>query len=363
LNADLHLAVLINLWAVARAFDEFKPPDQWDGEVTQLLEVCPHPLLHAAAWHFIAGRSHSDLSKAATAWVQSITFARAASASPPLGADFGVLADHDFRLGYSLWGYADRLMEFGQFAQALPLLKESQAIFQARGSRYELINCLGTLGRMALVQGDVAQAHPLLDVAVALATEFNYHEMLGHLQAFLGLATLYWGDIAEARRILRENHIFSTELKDKGLLARNTIYLAETYLTGGLVDEAEQWLGQSYAYFSSPRRIRIDQVERLLVAARLAAAKQQYRRAATLFGLAEQISSHLAYRVAGPRRLAVDKALAMVREALDPNGFAEAFTTGQQMSLDEAYATILAPPDGAGNMSHNASFMAQPPAP
>jgi tetratricopeptide (TPR) repeat protein len=314
----------------------------------QLLESGPHPLLQAAAWQFIGGSSQRNLPKAATAFERSIALARAAYQSPPLSAAFGMLADRDFRLGYSLWLYADRLNEYGQFAQALPLLREGIAIFQARGTRYETINGLGTLGRMALLQGDLAQAHERLSEAVTLAKEFNYQEMLAHLQGFLGQASLYQGDIAEARRILRENHILCTDLKDKGLVARNAIYLADTYLSEGLVDEADHWLRQSLAFFADPRRIRIDQLERLLVAARLAAAQQQYRRAATLFGLAEQISSRLQYVLAGPLRAQVDAALAMVRAALAPALFAEAFAAGQQLLFDEAYATILAPSQVVG---------------
>lgn len=345
LEANLRLAVLLNLWAVKRVLVEFQPFDRWEDEVMQLLDLCPHPLMHAAAWGLTGGHSHNNLSKAATAWERAIAFARAASESPPLGAEFGVLADRDYRLGNALWSYADRLIEFGKFTQALPMLGESQAIFQARGSRYELIYSLGALGRMALLQGDLAQGHKLLFEAVAISTVFNYQEMVGYLRAFLGLATLYHGSISEARCILSENHDFCIALKekDKGLMARNSIYLAETALSEGLLDETEQWLMQSFAYFSSPRRIRIDQMERLVVAARLAAAQEDYLRAATLFGLVEQIGSYLDYVVTGPRRLAMDTALATVQAALDVDLFAKAFTTGQQLSLDEAYATILAP--------------------
>ena len=291
LEPDLHLAILVNLYAVARSLEEFQPVERWEGEVRQLLDLCSHPLLPAAALTFIAGNSYNNLSKATMAWERSIALARSASEAPPLSAAFGILADRDFRLGFSLWAYADRLVEYGQFTQVMPLLRESLAIFQARGSRYEISNCLGTLGRMALLQGDLAQAHQRLYEAVAIATEFNYHEMLGWLQAFLGLATLYHGTISDARRILIENHTFCTDLKDKGLVARNSIYLAETFLSEGLVDEAEQWLGQSSVYYADPHRIRIDQVERLLVAASLAAAQQCYRRAATLFGLVHHFDS------------------------------------------------------------------------
>jgi hypothetical protein len=129
--------------------------------------------------------------------------------------------------------------------------------------------------------------------------------------------------------------------KDKFFLAQVCTYLAEVDLWEGEVEQAEHWLVQSLDHQAEPYRITIFQVTRLFVAARLAAAQQQYRRAATLFGLADQISSHLAYVVAGPRRLAVDTALATVQAALDPAVFAKAFATGQQLSLEEAFATML----------------------
>jgi len=53
--------------------------------------------------------------------------------------------------------------------------------------------------------------------------------------------------------------------------------------------------------------------------------------------------SQVHYEITGPVRALADAALATVREALDPVVFAEAFATGQQMALEEAFATILAP--------------------
>jgi hypothetical protein len=46
--------------------------------------------------------------------------------------------------------------------------------------------------------------------------------------------------------------------------------------------------------------------------------------------------------IAGPMRTLADTALETVRVALDPETFAEAFATGQELSLEEAFATILA---------------------
>ena len=81
----------------------------------------------------------------------------------------------------------------------------------------------------------------------------------------------------------------------------------------------------------------------LWVAARLATAQQQYLRAATLFGLAEAAHRQIRSAIAGPMRALADTALATVRDALEPVVFAQAIAGGQQMSLEEAFATILAP--------------------
>ena len=68
-----------------------------------------------------------------------------------------------------------------------------------------------------------------------------------------------------------------------------------------------------------------------------------FTRAATLFGLAEQVSSRIRYALVEPVRALVDAALATVRTRLDPADVAEVFATGQQISLEAAFTTILAP--------------------
>ena len=113
----------------------------------------------------------------------------------------------------------------------------------------------------------------------------------------------------------------------------------------GELEEAREWLAQSFAYSadSRSRGIITHQVVRLFVAARLAAALEQYAAAAILFGLASQAHSRIQHAIAGPIRMLADEALAMVREALGTEHFDAAFATGQHLSLDEAFATLLAP--------------------
>jgi hypothetical protein len=58
--------------------------------------------------------------------------------------------------------------------------------------------------------------------------------------------------------------------------------------------------------------------------------------------------SRIHYELAGPARVLADAALATVRAALGPATFAETFTAGQQLSLEEAFATILSPSSDVG---------------
>jgi len=252
------------------------------------------------------------------------------------------LADHRQRLGDLLWAYGNALVNQGEFTQALPLLLESRDIFQQRGSGYEMAESLATLGLLALLQGDLAGAYVQLHEAVTIATDINQW-MIGFWQPVLGFVTLYRGDVDGARRILTESLRLCTELKIPMLLARNMTFLAETALWEGHTDEAADWLAQSLTQESDPGIIIIYEVIRVFVAARVATEQGQYRRAATLFGLAERANSQIHHAYAGLLRVQADVALATVRAALDPALFAEAFAAGQQLSLNEAFATILQP--------------------
>jgi predicted ATPase/DNA-binding XRE family transcriptional regulator len=409
LSAAQRLAILIDLYRVSRASEEFQPFDRYRDELMDLLEVCPDMALHAAAWHLIAAYS-ADLPEASARWERSIACARAAreeaglppsllaetkrvsaplrgssrgrpadalpasdarpaelpptlSAAPPsvsggrparelsksetrsagLGPEFGVVTDRDYVLATPLRVYAHILSEHGEFERAAPLLAESARLFQARGSLHRMADVVGTQGRLAMLQGDIERAQALLREAVTLGKALNYQFVLGDVQSILGLVTLYRGDVPQARQLLGDSLRVCLDLNDRWFLGRVCTYLAELALWEGKLDAAESWLAQGIAYHGDRRLSRMDHLERVMVAARLATAQGAYQRAATLFGLAIQMCSDIHYELAGPARQLADDALAQVRAALAPERFAEAYAAGQQLSLDEALGTIVAP--------------------
>jgi predicted ATPase/transcriptional regulator with XRE-family HTH domain len=343
----LRLAILINLYRASHAPGEIQQSGSYTDELMDLLEVCSDKALHAAAWNQIGFRS-AGLAEASASWERSIACGRACRVEAGLGPEFGVVTDRDYVLASPLWAYADMLIEHGEFERAAPLLAESARVFEARGNSFKMADILGTSGRLALLQGDIEKAHALLYQAVTLGEALNYRWVLGEFQLILGLVTLYRGDLREARRLLAESLRLCLDLNDEWFLARVCATLAEMALWEGELDAAEGWLARSLAYRTDRPLSMIGQIERVVVAARLATAQGGYQRAATLFGLADDLRSRIHYELAGPARQLAEAALAKVRAGLDPASFAGAFTAGQQISLDEAFATLLAPSSGTG---------------
>lgn len=342
LAPNLRLAILISHNAFANRVEASQPIDRYWDELMALQKVSTVNILRAAAWFFMA-ISAADSTQAAAAFEQTIALARVASEAPTLGPEFGLFTDSDFILGTALRVYAGCLIDSGDVMTAAAFARESVWLFQSRGNRYERVGGLGILGTLALLQGDLVQARLLLEEVVNIATAVKEQESLSDWSPRLGLVTLYSGDAPEARRLLQECLRLCLTMKSYAVAVPVCGYLAETALWGGELDQAKQWLAQSLAYQAGPRRITFEEVQRLWVAARLATAQQQYVRAATLFGLADQVHNQIHNAIGGPMRTLADAALTTVQAALEPGVFAAAFAAGQQMALAEAFAMILLP--------------------
>lgn len=337
---ELRLALLIYFYSIAQALEGFETSNRYTSELIELAERCSVKLLRAGAWHFIA-LATLDFAQAAAAWEKAMAFVRAISKSSGLGKEFGVSADYLFIRSSLAENYALRLIDHGQFEQATALIQESLLCSEARGYGSGVAACLGNLGRLALLQGNLIQAHAFLQQAMTTPMIDVQPTVLARLKLMLALTTLYHYDTAEARRLLLESLEIWTNIRDKLQLSRACIYLAETALWENKPEEAEQWLVQCLNYHLDPRWIGIAIVNCLFVAARLAVVRQQYQHAAMLFSMAETARQRTHCTLVEPVRGQVDAALAIVQHRLDPALFAGAFAIGQQLSITEAFITIL----------------------
>ena len=339
-SLELRLALLITFFSVARAVKGFETVKRYTDELIELAEQCPVNLLSAGAWHFTAVAT-PDFVQAAAMWDRAMTFAREASKSPGLGKEFGVFADYLFIRSAGADNYALRLIDYGKFAQATALIQESLQCSQARGYGSGVAACLGNLGHIALLQGDLNQAHTFLQQAVMTATTDLHPSVVARLKPMLALTTLYHDDTIEARRLLLEGLAILTNIRDKLRLSHICIYLAETALWENKPEEAEQWLVQCLNYQFDPRWIGIALVNCFFVAARLAVIRQHYQQAVALFSFAEVTRQRVYCTLVEPVRAQVDADLARARAMLDPALYAEAFVLGQQMALDDPFTMQL----------------------
>jgi predicted ATPase len=345
---ELRLALLIVFYSIARTLEGFETINRYTDELLELAEQCSAKLLCAGAWHF-AAIATPDFAQAAAMWEKAMVFAREASTSPGLGKEFGVCADYLFTRSSGADNYAMRLIDYGKFEQATALIQESLEYSKARGFGSGVAACLGNLGRITLLQGDLTKAHYFLQQAVATAAVGILPTVLAKTKPILALTTLYHFDAIEARRLLLESLEIWTNIRDKLHLSRTCIYLAETALWENKPEEAERWLVQCVNYHFDPRWIGIALVNGFFVAARLAVARQHYQHAAMLFGVAEVTRQRTFCTLVEPVRMQVDAALAIVQHQLEPARFAEAFAAGQQLSLIQAFAAIL--PETASAMT------------
>lgn len=341
LAPDLRLALLVTLYRFWRALHTFAPVEAYAAELNQLEQTSHEPLLRAAAWFYIANAT-PDPNEARRGFDLCLTLLQQAAALPGLGSEFCFFADRPNLLAMTYFRYALRLIdETGDYAHAEKLATESLRLFEQMGNRDMIAYPLGALGHLALFRGELKRSHRLLQEAVSIATLVGNRMVLGDWQPKLGIVTFYLGDVTTARHLLQDSLRFWLDQKNNVFLAHIYGYLAEIALAEDAWEEAAQAVTQSMVYQARLRWLDTEVVNCLWVAARLATVQQHYLRAATLFGLAEQVRRRVHYAAADPPRPLAAAALATVQAALEPAAFAEAFAAGQQMALKAAFVTQL----------------------
>ena len=268
----------------------------------------------------------------------------------------------------------------GDVETARSNLGESLTIFRELGSKNGIASALRDLGGLALHQGDYEAARRHYEESLAIFRELGNKGGMGEMLERLGGLARNQGDYAAARPLYEESLAIFRDLGDRmgvawtlsglGRLARQqgdysradvlhqeglAIFrsLGETPGIGwalkGLADveRSQGDHGRAAALYSEAltlqSRIGVKEgvAECVEGFAALAAAEGQPLRAAQLFGAAEALSSAMGNPLPPADRVEHDRNLAAVRTELGDVGFAEAWSKGRAMTLEQAIEYAL----------------------
>ncbi len=338
---NLRFALLVTLYRCWRGLGNFRAIEEYQDELFALRESSPSPLLRAAAWYFYANVV-ADAGQAIAAFDRCLALLSAPHDVHDLDSSFGFYADAANLQAMTLARHAIRLTdEVGEYERAEVLSRASLQLFQRLGNRDFVIYALGNLGRLALIRRENAQAQQFFQAAVDLAATAHNRMGLCDWLPRLAIATFYSGNTADAYQYLHDALHLCQGVGNDEYVARVHGYCAEIALAEGNLSQAQTHLTQSINHQTSLRWSTIEFADFLFVAARLAAQQRDYVLSATRLGLAEQIAKRIGYAGKTPMRPQIDACAAVLSGALEPTTFAEAFAAGQQMTLTEAFATIL----------------------
>jgi tetratricopeptide (TPR) repeat protein len=199
---------------------------------------------------------------------------------------------------------------------------------------------LGGRGELLYMAGEFEAARRNLEEALRAAREVGDIRNIARALTALGAVALEQRDYERAARLLEEALRTQRELGDRWGIARSLVSLGVAALGRGEHEAAE-------IHFEQGLRLQLEADDRPGIAASLeqvgalSAQRHDVEGAACLYGAAailrEMVGTH-------PLHLSPDRtgeAVAAVTAALDPEVFADAWSRGRAMTLDEAVSYAL----------------------
>ena len=222
-------------------------------------------------------------------------------------------------------GIADMLLQLGwaamrsgDYDRAIPLLSESLLLFRELGRSNMLGFALAGMGELAVRRGQYERATGLLEESLALRQELGDQWGIAASLGSLGWVALLQRDFDRMRRLLRESLAIRLEIGELGGLAWCLEKLAEA---------------ASLQAQTLPHQLR----------------RQEYRRAARIFGAAEALRRPVNSVIDPADRPAYENTLAALRATLGEEAFAEAWAAGSSLPLEEAVDQALVAPVAPGD--------------
>ncbi|HEX5692658.1 MAG TPA: tetratricopeptide repeat protein [Roseiflexaceae bacterium] len=231
--------------------------------------------------------------------------------------------------------------EQGNADMARQRLEESLGLYRELDLYWGVAWVFVTLGEVAVMNENVEWAKELLQEGLALQRKFDIREGIAWALNHLGHVAQLEGDAERATQLHNESiplfrESASQNLGDLGM-AWAFQGLGETALSTGSATAARQHLDEALALFRNLGD-RMGMSWCLAGLGGVAALDEEPERAARMWGAAEALRQTIGCRPAPAARATYERLLAEVHDQLGDKAFGAAWTTGQELTLDEALA-------------------------
>lgn len=235
----------------------------------------------------------------------------------------------------ALWGTAFLAYPQGDYKRMAELAVEDLEVARRGGDDMDLRNALTIVGQVAMCEGRYSDALGPFGESLAICRRLGLSWQLGTSHLNFGNGLLHSGNPEEAERIFQNGLDVYRELGDETFAARITIALAHTALARDDVGRAESLARQSLTAFVKQRE-RIGVAEALDTMAAVAAAHDDYERAARLDGAARKIHETISSRPAPFEQAITRRVIETARASFDEERWQRAWDEGHALSLDAA---------------------------
>ena len=225
----------------------------------------------------------------------------------------------------------------GDDASASVLLEQSLGMFRKLDHKAGQGAGLESLGSLAFYREDYARAAALYGESLSIWRELGDRRMIGYELANVGEAIQHQGDLTRAEALYQEALAINRELGEKRATAYALGQLAKVSQARGDYIQAAELFTKSLVLRRQvgEKPATIESLEGL---AALACLLGEASLGARLFGAAEALRKSIGAPRPPAYRAEYERHVAVARTALGEAAFAEAWATGQALSLDQAIA-------------------------
>jgi len=243
--------------------------------------------------------------------------------------------EEDRWIAFAMMSTAVALLNMGRDRAAHPLLEQAQRMFKEGEQSYFHTITLVHLGNVELGLGNPEKAQGILEEAKSLAENLDENWILSFVINNLGEVARTQGHYDLARTYYEECQSLLAKTGDYGDMARFVHSLGYIAQHGGDLEKAEIQFRESLKMF---RRLgnRRGIAESLAGLAGILARQGELHRGTVMLGAAERLLLSTGGAWWPADRVEVEQNLDFIQAALDEESFTEFWSTGSEMTLDQA---------------------------